>query len=68
MDQPLRMYVNQTSPLIQQAELAGSRVRIIFSSSRKRETARQALAELESILADPRVPNSTTGPRGRDRG
>ena len=56
LDQPLRMFVNQTSPLIQQAEPAGSRVRMFFSGSRKRDTARQALAELESILADPRVP------------
>ncbi len=56
MDQPLRMFVDQTSPLIQQAEPAGSRVRMFFSDSRKRDSAHQALAQLESILADPRVP------------
>ena len=69
LDQPLRMFVNQTSPLIQQAEPAGSRMRMIFSGSRKRDTARQALAELESILADPRVLEAPPpGPRRRDRG
>jgi SNF2 family DNA or RNA helicase len=55
VDQPLRMFVNQTSPLIAQASPAGSRMRMFFTGSRKRDTARQALAELESILADPRV-------------
>ena len=55
LDQPLRMFVNQTSPLVQQAEPAGSRMRMFFSGSGRRDTARQALAELESILADPRV-------------
>ena len=55
LDQPLRMFVDQTSPLVQQAEPAGSRMRMFFSGSHKRDTAREALAELESILADQRV-------------
>ena len=56
LDQPLKMFVDQTSPLIQLAEPAGSRMRMFFSNSRKRDSAHQALAQLESILADPRVP------------
>jgi hypothetical protein len=55
LDQPLRMFLNQTSPLVRQASPAGSRMRMFFSGSLKRDTARRALAELESILADPRV-------------
>jgi superfamily II DNA or RNA helicase len=55
LNQPLRMFVNQTSPLVQQAELTGSHLRMLFSRSRKRNAACQALAELEAILADPRV-------------
>jgi superfamily II DNA or RNA helicase len=53
--QPLQQFLDQTKPLVHEAERTGSRLRMFFSRSAARDGALDALAQLEAILADPRV-------------
>lgn len=52
---PLQQFIMQTKPLAEQARPTASRARMFFRSARKKHSALAALAELEAILADPRV-------------
>lgn len=52
---PLQQFVAQTSPLVEQAQPTVSRARMLFRGRVKKRYALAALAELEAILADPRV-------------
>lgn len=53
--QPLQQFVAQTTPLVGQAERAASRASMFFSGRAKKRSALAALAQLDAILADPRV-------------
>jgi superfamily II DNA or RNA helicase len=55
--QPLQQFLDQTKPLVHEAERTGSRVRMFFSRRAARDGALDALGQLEAILADPRVVN-----------
>ena len=46
----------QTEPLVIAAEPTGSRLRMLLTGRAKKDAALQALAQLDAILADPRVP------------
>lgn len=52
---PLELYVKQTTPLIVDAKPAGSRFTMLLSRRSRRQAALSALAQLEAVLADPRV-------------
>ena len=49
------MFLDQTTPLIRDAERTGSRVRLLFTGRAKKDQALQALEQLRAILADSRV-------------
>jgi hypothetical protein len=53
--QPLQQFLDQTKPLVHEAGRTGSRLRMFFSRRAARDGALDALAQLEAILADPRV-------------
>ncbi|WP_116044475.1 DEAD/DEAH box helicase [Amycolatopsis palatopharyngis] len=53
--QPLQQFVAQTTPLVAQAERAASRASMFFSGRAKKRSALAALAQLDAILAEPRV-------------
>jgi hypothetical protein len=51
----LQMFLGQTAPLVAEAARATSRWSMLFSRRAKKDSALDALARLEAILADPRV-------------
>lgn len=53
--QPLKQFTAQTTPLVAEAERAGSKLKMAFSGPTKKRSALAALGRLEAILADPRV-------------
>lgn len=53
--EPLQIFLNQTAPLAAEAERATSRLSMLFSRRATKNSARAALAQLEAVLADPRV-------------
>lgn len=55
LHQAVRMFVDQTTPLLVRAERTERRLSMVFTGRAAREGARAALAELVSILADPRL-------------
>lgn len=52
---PLQQFTEQTKPLVEEAERAGSRISMLFSRRRKKRATLSALNQLDSILADPQV-------------
>ena len=52
---PLHLFLDQTTPLLRDAERTGSRVRLLFTGRAKKDQALSALEQLRSILADSRV-------------
>ncbi|TQM08968.1 DEAD/DEAH box helicase [Pseudonocardia kunmingensis] len=52
---PLQAFRTQVTPLVAEAERAGSRWKMAFSWRSKKDSALDALAQLGAILADPRV-------------
>ena len=52
---PLQAFRMQVAPLIENADRAGSRWKMAFSRRSTKDSALHALAQLDSILADPQV-------------
>ncbi len=52
---PLQQFARQTDPLVRQAEPTTRRSAMLFRGKAKKHAALAALAELDAILADPRV-------------
>jgi superfamily II DNA or RNA helicase len=52
---PLQAFRMQVTPLIEDADRAGSRWKMAFSRRSKKDAALDALARLDAILADPQV-------------
>jgi len=52
---PLQQFTMQVTPLVAEAERAGSRMSMLFSRRSRKDAALDALARLDAILADPRV-------------
>ena len=52
---PLQQFLDQTTPLVRDAERTGSRVRLFFTGGAKKDQALQALEQLRAIMADGRV-------------
>jgi hypothetical protein len=52
---PIQAFRQQVGPLVAEAERAGSRWSMWFSRRSKKDSALDALAQLDAILADPRV-------------
>ena len=52
---PLQRFLDQTMPLVPYAERAGNRLRMFFTGRARRDSALEALDQLRSIMADPRV-------------
>ena len=52
---PLQQFLDQTTPLVRDAERTGSRVRLFFTGGRQKDQALQALGRLRAVLADHRV-------------
>lgn len=55
LQESLRQFTEQTTPLIEDAARAGSRTRMLLRGRKKKRAALAALAQLDAILADPRV-------------
>jgi hypothetical protein len=55
LSQPVQQFTTQTAPLVVEAERATSRVKMLLTGRSKKNAALEALAQLDSILADPRV-------------
>lgn len=53
--EPLERFVAQTKPLIPEAERATSKWNMFWAGGGKKRSALDALAQLDSVLADPRV-------------
>lgn len=55
MSRPLQVFTTQTAPLVVEAERAASRFKMLLPGRAKKNAALRALAQLDAILADPRV-------------
>ncbi|TQM43385.1 DEAD/DEAH box helicase [Pseudonocardia cypriaca] len=55
LHEPLQAFRTQVAPLVVEAERASSRLKMAFSWRSKKDAALDALAQLDAILADPRV-------------
>lgn len=55
LQEPLRQFTEQTEPLIEDAERAGSRTRMLLRGRKKKRATLAALTQLDAILADPQV-------------
>jgi superfamily II DNA or RNA helicase len=53
--EPLQQFTERTNPLLPDAERTTSRRKMFFAGRGTKNTARSALAQLESLLADPQV-------------
>ncbi|MFC4948362.1 DEAD/DEAH box helicase [Pseudonocardia sp. GCM10023141] len=53
--QPLQRFTIEATPLVADAERAGSRLAMLFSRRATKESALEALARLEKLLADPAI-------------
>jgi superfamily II DNA or RNA helicase len=64
---PIRQFTAQTAPLVEQAEPTTSRAAMFFRGRAKKQTALAALAQLDAILADPRVVSLQQAVRREER-
>ncbi|MHA6618558.1 DEAD/DEAH box helicase [Pseudonocardia sp. DLS-67] len=64
---PLQAFRTQVAPLLAEAERAGSRLSMFFSRRSKKDAALGALAQLDAILADPRVRSLQHTVQGREQ-
>lgn len=55
LNEPLRMFTTQTAPLVAEADRASSRLKMLLAGRSRKNRALTALAQLDAILADPRV-------------
>jgi hypothetical protein len=53
--QSLQIFTTQTAPLVVEAERATSRFKMLLPGRAKKKAALRALAQLDAILADPRI-------------
>ncbi|WP_410630724.1 DEAD/DEAH box helicase [Amycolatopsis sp. cmx-4-83] len=67
LQKPLQQFTTQTTPLVEQAEPTTSRVALFLRRRAKRQTALAALAQLDAILADPRVVSLQTAVQREQR-